>query len=109
MSETTTQEEASTAAKSADINNFRDVLRAMSGQIVTVVNPESYEDAPMGSRLTTGFYKAKVLSVGSDFVSLATEFVHKKGEQAREPVKQFIPVARIKRVSVMKTDKVIHL
>lgn len=109
MAETTTREAPDSVANSQDFNNFRDVLLAMAGQVVTVVNPESYEDAPMGHRLTTGFYKAKVLAVGSDFVSLATEFVHKKGGQAREPVQQFIPVAHIKRVSVMESEKVIHL
>ena len=95
--------------KSVEINSFRDILLAMVGKVVTVVNPESYEDAPMGSRLTTGFYRAKVLVVGDDFISLATEFQHKKGDQAKEAVRQFVPLANVKRISVMKSDRLIHL
>jgi hypothetical protein len=102
-------ETAEAAAKSIDSSSFSDVLKAMVGQVVTVVNPESFEDAPMGSRLTTGFYRAKLLAVGSDFISLATEFHHKKGDKAKEPVKQFIPFTSIKRLSVMKSDKLIHI
>ena len=95
--------------KSIESSQFADVLKSLIGQIVTMVNPESFEDAPMGSRLTTGFYRAKVLAVGGDFLTVATEFVHKKGEKAKEPVKQFIPLHQVKRISLMKSDKLIHL
>ena len=88
---------------------FDAVLRALTGQVVTFVNPESYEDAPVGYRLTTGFYKAKVMAVGADYMTVATELAHKRGEKETEPVRQFIPLARIKRVSVMKSERLIHI
>ena len=97
------------AAKATDPSTFQEVLKVLTGQIVTVANPESYEEAPLGHRLTTGFYKARILKVGDDFVSLATEFKHTKGEIPKEPVKQFVPLHSIKRISVMKSEKVIHL
>ena len=107
MTETTQPE--SQAKPEQKLNSFHDVLRSLQGKIVTMVNPESYEDAPVGHRLTTGFYKAKVLETSQDFIVVATEYVHKHGEKAKEPVKQFIPIARVKRVSIMKGDRLIHL
>ncbi len=88
---------------------FDAVLRSMVGKVVTFVNPESYEDAPVGYRLTTGFYKAKVVAVGKDYLSVATELIHKRGEKETEPVRQFIPMAQIKRISVMKGERLIHV
>ena len=85
------------------------MLKVLTGQVVTMANPESYEEAIAGNRLTTGFYKAKILSVGADYLSVATEFKHAKGEVQKEPVKQFIPFHSIKRISVMKSQRVIHL
>lgn len=102
-------QETAQSQKAVEIRRFVEVLRAMAGKVITVVNPESYEDAPMGSRLTTGFYKAKLVAVGDDFITLATEFQHKKGEKAKEPVRQFVPLDRIKRISVMRSDRIIHL
>lgn len=88
---------------------FKEVLTNLTGKVVTFVNPESYEDAPVGYRLTTGFYKAKVLQVGEDYISVATELVHKRGEVEKEPVRQFIPLAKIKRISVLAGDRLIHI
>mgnify|MGYP007059598564 CR=1 FL=1 len=63
----------------------------------------------MGQRLTTGFYRAKVVNVASDYITVATAFVRQRGEKSKEPVKQFIPLASIKRISLMKTDRLVHL
>jgi hypothetical protein len=84
-----------------------DVLKSMTGRLVTMVNPQSLEGAPMGYRLTTGFYKAKIRAVAPEMLTVATEFVPHHAE--KEPVKQFIPIASIKRVSVMKQEIMIHL
>ncbi|MHC4550268.1 MAG: hypothetical protein ACYTEZ_15970 [Planctomycetota bacterium] len=84
-----------------------DILRALVGKTVTVVNPESYEAAPVGYKLTTGFYRGKLTGLGRDYLTMATEFERKKG--AAEPVKQFIPLDRIKRISLTKGDRILHL
>lgn len=110
MSESTQSSSASPApAKTAEPATFHEMLKVLTGQIVTMANPESYEDAVAGHRLTTGFYKAKILGVGEDYLSVATEYKHAKGEIKKEPVKQFIPFHSIKRISVMKSQRVIHL
>lgn len=90
-----------------DDKSFSDYLRALVGKVVTVVNPESYEDAPVGHQIRAGFYRAKVTGMGSDFLKLATEYVHKSKE--KEPVKQFIPLDKIKRISMMKEERILHL
>jgi hypothetical protein len=108
--QTATQEEIQpTPPPGAQPETFLQVMQALVGKVVTMVNPESFEDAPVGYRLTTGFYKTKVLAVGADYVTVATEFVRRRGEQSKEPVKQFIPLGRIKRVSLMKDERLVHL
>jgi hypothetical protein len=101
--------EQAAAATAQMPETFDAVLRSMVGKVVTFVNPESYEDAPVGYRLTTGFYKAKVIAVGQDYLSVATELVHKRGEKEKEPVRQYIPILQIKRVSVLKGERLLHI
>lgn len=105
----TDQEIKPTAPPQVSNESFRDVLAGLTNKVVTIVNPESYEDAPVGHRLTTGFYRAKVLTVGGDYIAVATEYKHRRGEVEKEPVKQFVPIARIKRISLMKGERIIHL
>jgi len=86
---------------------FQEVLKGLVGQTVTIVNPESYESAPVGYKLTTGFYKGKVTALGNDYLVVVTEFERKKG--TKEPVKQFVPLNNIKRVSILKSERILHL
>ena len=89
--------------------SFTDVLRQLVGKVVTMVNPESLEEAPTGYQLTRGFYRAKVVGVGSDFVTVVVEFVHRRRDKSKETAKQYIPVSRIKRLSVMKAETFLHI
>ncbi len=86
---------------------FLDLIKALLGKTVTIVNPESYEHAPVGFTLKAGFYRAKVMGMGQDFLTLVTEM--KKGKANGEPVKQFLPLNQIKRISMMKMERVIHI
>lgn len=88
---------------------FRGVLSGLVGKVVTVVNPESYEDAPVGKTITKGFYRGKLLAVADDHLVLATEFQHRRGDKDKEPVRQFVPLERVKRVSMMRSDRIVHL
>ncbi len=89
--------------------SLRDVVEQLVGKVVTMVNPESFEDATVGNRLVTGFYKAKVSFVGADYVEVLTELERKRGGERKEPVKQFIPLRMIKRVSLLKGERLIHI
>jgi len=109
MSENPAPEKVAQKTAAAPMGSLSDVLSSLHGKVVTMVNPESLEDAPMGYQLTTGFYRAKILSVTPDLVTFATELVRKGREAAKEPVKQFIPIHRIKRISVAKSDILVHI
>jgi len=98
------QESATTEARS-----FHDVLKGLVGKPVTVVNPESYEDAPVGHTIKASFYKAKVTGMGSDYITVITEFKQAGKGAAVKPVKQFMPIDRIKRISVLKGEVLIHI
>jgi hypothetical protein len=50
-----------------------------------------------------------VLNVADDYITVVSEFTHGGKSGKKEPVKQFIPLTCVKRVSVMKTDRLIHL
>jgi len=108
MAETQDTGARTTKTAAGDIS-YRSVLKSLVGQPITVVNPESYEHAPVGHKLTTGFYRGKVLGLGEDCLILATEFDKKGKDAAKEPVRQYIPIHRIKRISVMKAEKLIHI
>jgi hypothetical protein len=88
---------------------FHDIVESLMGQVVTMVNPESYEDAPVGHQIRAGFYRAKLVGLGTDYFIVATELVHKGKETAKEPVRQYIPLAKIKRISVLKGEKLLHI
>ena len=111
MSEQTEDTGARPEAGGATIEDrdYVDILKALAGKVVTIVNPESYEAATVGHTLTTGFYRGKVLHVGIDYITLATEFVHKTTTKEKEPVRQYLPIASIKRISLMRTERLIHL
>jgi hypothetical protein len=96
----------------AEHKTFNDILHSLIGQVVTVVNPESFEHAPIGHQLKPGFYRAKVTEMATDYLTLITELKKpgKRGqEDTKEPVKQFLPIGRIKRISLTKGDRMIHL
>ena len=98
-----------TASEDTTPQTFADVLRPVIGRVVTFVNPESLEDAPMGYQITTGFYRAKVLGVQADFITVATELLHKGRDATKEPVRQYIRLSSIKRITIAKTDILVHI
>lgn len=86
------------------------IAQTLEGRIVTVINPESYRMTPTGSyKLDVQFYKAKVKAVCADSLVLFCEFVLDSKGAKKEPVQQHIPIARIKRLSMMPKEVLIHL
>ena len=104
-----TEEAKSAEAPKVEDRDFHDVLKGLVGHMITVVNPESFEDAPVGQQLKTGFYKAKCVALGNDYLVLHTEFKKVGKSAGTEPVKQFLPLKRIKRLSLMKSERLIHI
>lgn len=111
MQEASPEKEPAPAPAKATFEDrtFIDVLKSFMGKVITVVNPESYEDAPLGHDIRKGWYPAKPVGMGKDYLIVVTEYKHAGKKATKEPVKQFIPFARIKRISVMKTELLIHI
>ena len=110
--EKTTQETGTVKPKVAAIAEemtFHDLLKTFVGQVITIVNPESYEDAPIGHQIRAGFYRAKLIGLGTDYLIFATQFVHVGKSAEKEPVRQYIPLSKIKRFSALKGERLLHL
>ena len=89
---------------------FRDILESHLGKEFTIINPESYEETGIGHRLQADWYPAKLVAIGTDFVVLVLRFQHGGGKSATtEPVEQYIPIQKIKRLSLMKSERFLHL
>lgn len=93
-----------------DLGYQQAISKSLEGRIVTVVNPESYRTTPTGAyKLDVQFYKGKVKAVCKDFIILICEFVLDSKGDKKEPVQQYIPFDRIKRVSIMAKEILLHL
>ena len=108
MSETKAQPEAFKPTQ--EDRSYLEVLKALVGKKITVVNPESYEAAPMvGFQLKENFYPAKIAGWGNDYIIIHTVVAMSKKEGGQQPVQQYIPLDAVKRVSVLKTGIYIHI
>ena len=85
---------------------FLSILESWVGKPVTVVNPESYKTTALGEGISFQTYKAKVVTLGDDFLGLS--FIAKKKDSQLE-VEQYIPLEKIKRLSNWGDEKLIHL
>jgi hypothetical protein len=92
-----------------DDRTFADLFAPMLGKLITVVSPESFEDAPVGRQLKSGFYRAKLVGLGHDYLTLLTEYQHRGNQPRKEPAKQFIPLRSVKRLSMMKSELIVHI
>ena len=95
--------------KTKENRTFVDVLESLVGKKVTVINPQSFEAMAVGTKLKEGMYQGTVSGLGNDYLILSTVMEAPKKEGGQQPVRQFIPLAQIKRLSVMKTGAMIHL
>lgn len=91
-------------AKSVD-----EVLQALVGQVVTVINPQSYVRTLTGYEIDVETYASKVISYEGKTLKILTEYVRDPHKKAKEKVYQFIPLQQIKRVTISKTEKFITL
>ncbi len=126
---TDTQSTADVPEVIEESRSYMDVLRSLVGKPVTVISPESYEALPAGgSELREGNYSGEIVGFGNDYfifqTSLeATNLVELVGaanvrvgrarsqgvDDTATPVRQFIPIARIKRLSLVDENAMLHL
>lgn len=98
-------------AESKGTATFRSVLNGLVGKSVQIINSESYEETggTGDSRLIPHFYDAKILGIGVDMLKLQTVLKKSKAGTQDEDVTQYLPISRIKRISVMKRGAMLHI
>jgi hypothetical protein len=100
----------SVSGPAAEFHSFDDVLRSLLGKVVMFVNAESFEEGGLGYTLEAGWYRGKLTSVGKDYLVVVSEFKHGVGKQAsRESITQYVPKDKVKRITVMKTQILVHI
>ncbi len=113
MTEPTSENPTSEAKKFTPTikeGDFRALLEEHLGKLFLIANPESFEETGLGHKIQAGWYRAKLVGLGADYLIVITEFSHGTGKKAeKEPVKQFIPIAHIKRISLMRSERLIHV
>ena len=92
-----------------NINPLQDVLRSLVGQVVKVINPQSYIPTITGYKISSEVYKAKVVSLENGTVKILTEVMSDPHKNIKEKALQYIPVDQIKRVTISKSDRLISL
>ena len=98
------------AAPILEDKSLTDILKTLLGKVVTFVNAESFEEGGLGHKVEAGWYKGKLSGLGKDYLIVITEFKHGSGKKSsKEPVKQYVPIEKVKRISVMKTQVLIHI
>ncbi len=90
--------------------HFVDVLKDHLGKVFTIANSESFEKTGLGHEISASSYPARLVGVGRDYVIMMIEWKHGTGKKSTsEPLKQYIPISRIKRVGLMKSGRQLHI
>lgn len=92
-----------------DAKSIHDILTTLQGQVVTVINPQSYVRTLTGYEVDVETYNAKILSYEGETLKVLTEYVKDPHKKAKDKVYQFIPVAQIRRVTVSKSERFITI
>lgn len=92
-----------------DANSIYDILKTLIGQVVTVINPQSYIPTITGYTIDSEVYQAKLVSMENGTVKILTEILSNPHKKVREKALQFIPVDQVKRVTISKSDRLISL
>jgi hypothetical protein len=99
------------AGRSKD--SIEGLLQSLVGRPVTVVDPESFEEAAVGYRIRAAIYRAELTAVGEDYAVLTGKFVHRgagvHNGGAKEGIRHYVPLGMIKRISILAKEPIIHL
>ena len=104
-----TEQEAAGGEKKRELRSMTDVLRSLTGKVMTVSNPESLEGNPLGYQIKSTFYRAKILNVFDEMLVVLTETTKSGSKTEKSPTKQFIPITAVKRVCLLKDELHLHL
>jgi hypothetical protein len=87
-------------------SRFFEVLKAWENSKVTIINPESYSITKLSEGISFESYEVQLLLVTEDYIQIS--FAHKKGDQ-EQPVEQYVPMNKIKRVSLWGDQKFVQI
>lgn len=86
--------------------NVAGILKEWEGNMVTIINPESYSLGKLTDKIAFESYEVKLANVTNDYIHII--FARSK-KGVEEGVEQYIPLHRIKRVSVWGEQKFVQI
>ena len=92
-----------------EANSLDEILQVLVGQLVTVVNPQSYVRTLTGYKIDVETYTAKVMSYEGETMKILTEYVRDPHQKSKDKVYQFIHKDQIKRVTISKNERFLTL
>ena len=93
-----------------DLHSIYDVLHALVGRDVTIVNTHALVGGPTGKlAIDHAVYAGKIRAVTEELLVVFTDFDAKGRGEHPEPAKEFIPIHHVNRVSVIKGQTNIHI
>lgn len=92
-----------------DANSINEVCKSLTGQVVTVINPQSYIPTLTGYKIDVQTYKAKVLSYEDGTLKILTEYMSDPHKKVKEKAFQFIPGSQIRRITISQSERFISL
>lgn len=92
-----------------DAKSMEEVCKALIGQVVTVINPQSYIPTLTGYKIDVQTYKAKIVSFEDKTLKILTEYMSDPHKKVKEKAYQFIPIQQVRRVTVSQSDRFISL
>ncbi|MCA8941772.1 MAG: hypothetical protein KDB80_04365 [Planctomycetes bacterium] len=99
-----------TPVRNIEDRSFFDVFADHIGEVFLIANPQSFEEGALGPKLQEDFYPAKLIGLGRDYLVFVIPFSHGGGKNAeKEAARQYVPLHSVKRVSFMKSQRVLHL
>jgi hypothetical protein len=95
---------------STGINQIDDLVDKAIGRKALVVDPACLEEEPMGWSARPKVYPAQIVGRTDELVVIARKLQHHRGgNKGEETVKEYIPLTRIRRCTVMTGKIALYL
>jgi len=85
------------------------ILAKLTGQVITVINPQTYTPTLTGYKIDSAACKAKVISCENGILRLLVEYLSDPRRKVTEKAQQFVPVDQIKRIMISKSERILTL
>jgi hypothetical protein len=92
-----------------NIDSLEEILGSLVGQVITVINPQTYTPTLTGYKIDSSAYRAKVMSCENGILRLLFEFLCDPHRKTKEKAQQFVPVDQVKRVMISPKLKLVTL